>query len=138
VGQVVPPRATLDGRITGWYRIGPESGPLPADTRLDQIDPDETLYFHFVESRTVSIDIEIHLGMPGLEQARSRGAPVIRLRTPVATAVPIVTLVDSLASMFDLPAADWSANLDGLPMGPLQILEDRPVNHQSVLVVRRA
>ncbi|MDP2314744.1 MAG: hypothetical protein Q8P41_17705, partial [Pseudomonadota bacterium] len=127
VGQVVPLRVALDGRLLGWYRLGPASGPLPADTRLETLDPEQTLVFHFVESRIVTCDIEIH--------AADR---VTRLRAPVATATPVASLVDALAVLVDLPAGDWSAALDGVALEPFHILEDRPFGPRSVLAVKRA
>lgn len=127
VGQVVPLRISLDGRLVGWYRLGPASGPLPADTRLDKLDPEQTLVFHPVDSRYMPCDIEVH-GPDG----------VTRLRAPLATATPIVSLVDALAVLADLPAGDWVATLDGAALEPFNILEDRPLASRSLFVVKRA
>ena len=127
IGQVVPLRTGLDGRLLGWYRLGPASGPLPADTRLDALDPEQTLLFHFVESRLVTLDVEVHTA-----------AGPVRLRAPLASALPVASLVDALAALLDLPAADWVATLDGAALEPFHILEDRPLHARSALVVKRA
>jgi hypothetical protein len=126
VGQAVPLRTTLDGRVAGWYRLGPAAGPLPADTRLDTLDLEQTLVFHFVESRAVLLDVEV------------QGADVAaRLRAPVATAIPVATLVDALASLLDLPAADWVVQLDGVALEPFHVLEDRALTETSRLLLKR-
>ncbi|MFZ5481673.1 MAG: hypothetical protein ACOZNI_33225, partial [Myxococcota bacterium] len=126
VGQAIPLRTTLDGRVAGWWRLGPESGPLPADTRLDALDPEQTLVFHFVESHVVVVDVEV------------QGADVAaRLRAPVATGVPATSLLDALAGMLDLPAGDWIIALDGVALEPFHILSDRPLTDTSRLVLRR-
>jgi hypothetical protein len=125
VGQVVPLRTSLDGRLLGWYRLGPVAGPLPADTRLDTLDPEQTLIFHPIESRYVPCDIEVH----GPDR-------VTRLRAPLATATPIASLVDALAVMVELPPGDWVATLDGVALEPFHILEDRTLAARSLLVVR--
>jgi ABC-type nitrate/sulfonate/bicarbonate transport system ATPase subunit len=44
----------------------------------------------------------------------------VRLRAPLASALPVATLIDTLASLLDLPAADWVATLDGAPLDRTQ------------------
>ena len=108
--------------LAGWWRLGGPDGPLPADTRVDSLDPELTLSFHFVENRTLLLDVE---------------APGVRLRLPIATAVPVATLVDGLAGLLDLPPADWSLEVDGVALEPTHILEDRGVTGSSVLQLRK-
>lgn len=122
VGQAVPIRATPDGRLAGWWRLGPSEGPLPADTRVDTLDPEQNLLFHFVESRTLLLDVELG---------------TTRLRMPVATAVPVATLVDAFAALLDLPPGDWVLAIDGAALEPTHILEDRGVHAGSVLQLRK-
>ncbi len=127
VGQVVPMRVGLDGRAAGWYRLGPASGPLPPTTRLEQLDPEQLLLFHVIEGRILTLDIEVHTE-----------PSVVRLRAPVGTAIPAASLMDSLAALLDLPPADWQLVLDGVPLEPFDLLDDRPLQSDSRLVARRA
>jgi hypothetical protein len=117
-------RTTLDGRLAGWWRLGPAAGPLPADTRLDALDPEEPLLFHFVENQVRMVDLEVWAG-----------ATPTRLRAPLGTAVPVQSLVDALAVLLDLPAGDWVLVSDGAVLEANAILEDRP---SGGLVLRRA
>jgi hypothetical protein len=126
VGQVVPLRISPDGRVAGWWRLGPASGALPPDTKLDTLDPETPLFFHFVEARTLVLDVEI------------LGDTTLRLRTPVSTGVPIQSLVDAFTGMLDLPAGEWIATLDGAALEPFHVLDDRGVHGGSLLQVRRA
>jgi hypothetical protein len=132
VGHVIPMRTTLDGRVAGWYRIGPLAGPLPAETRVDQVDREEVLYFHFVESRSILVDLAIYVAND------TKRGPTHRLRAPVNTAVPIASLLDGVASMLDLAPGDWVASLDDQALSPWAILEDRPLGPLPRLVIRRA
>lgn len=124
VGRLIPARMSYDGRLLGWYRLGSANGPLPADTRLESVSTDEPLYLHFVESRSVSLWVEVQEGP--------------KLRLPVATAMPMNMLVDGLASMLDLPAGDWQVTLEGVTLGAFHILEDRNPPPDARLVLRRA
>jgi hypothetical protein len=75
----------------------------------------------------VTLDVEVHTP-----------AGPVRLRAPLASALPVATLIDTLAGLLELPAADWVATLDGAPLEPFHILDDRPLHARSALVVRRA
>ena len=111
VGEVVPLRVTTDGRLVGWYRIGPDSGPLPVDTRLESLDDEENYIFHPIENQLVNYDIE---------------AAGTRLRLPMGTAVPVVSLIDALATTLSLPGGDWTLSMDGITLEPFHILADHP------------
>jgi hypothetical protein len=124
-GRLVPPRISLDGRLLGWYRLGNAKGPLPADTRMESVSPEEALFLHFIPSRMLWLTIEIV-------------DPAIRMRSTVATAVPIASLLDGLAVSLDLAAGEWQASLDGVALSHHHILEDRPLLPESRLVIRRA
>jgi hypothetical protein len=118
-------RTTLDGRLAGWWRLGPASGPLPADTRLDALDPETALVFHFVESQLLDAVIEV------------RGDAPARLRAPVGAAVPVQSLTDAIATLLDLPPGDWALSYDGATLDPFHILADRGFRPGGVLVLTR-
>ena len=122
VGQMVPVRASPDGRLAGWYRLGPQTGPLAASTRLDSIAPEDTLYFHAVAGRIVPLPVEATVD-----------GRVLALTLPIHTAVPVVTLVDALCTMFSAPAGEWNLVLDGTQMDSSGILEDFALSADSSL-----
>jgi hypothetical protein len=123
VGQMVPMRATPDGRLTGWYRLGPAAGPLPASTRLDSIAAEEVLYFHGVPGQLLHLTVE------------AAGATLV---LPVHTAVPVATLIDALASILNLPAGDWNLQVDGATLDSSGILEDVALTPETRLTVVKA
>ena len=123
VGQMVPMRATPDGRLTGWYRLGPAAGPLPASTRLDSIAAEEVLYFHWVPGQLLHLTVE------------AAGATLV---LPVHTAVPVATLIDALASILNLPAGDWNLQVDGATLDSSGILEDVALTPETRLTVVKA
>jgi hypothetical protein len=120
VGQVVPLRTTPDGRLVGWYRLGPQSGPLPASTQLDAIKPEETLHFHLVAGQTLTLGVEATVD-----------GRTISLVVPMHTAVPAATLVDALCTMLGMPAGEWSLLVDGVQIEPSGILEDVAFHSES-------
>ena len=123
VGQMVPMRTTPDGRLTGWYRLGPVAGPLHASTRLDTIATDDVLYFHWVPGQLLNLTVE---------------AAGTTLMLPVHTAVPAATLVDALASIVNLPPGDWNLQVDGVTLDSSAILEDVPLTSESRLTIVKA
>ncbi len=127
VGQLVPLRATPDGRLSGWYRLGPVAGPLPASTRLSAINAEDTLYFHPVSGHTQPFGLDVAV------EGRA-----LSLTVPVHTAVPAATLVDALCTMLGLPAGDWNLQVDGAPVEPSGILEDHSITPESRLKLVKA
>jgi hypothetical protein len=121
VGQLVPIRTTPDGRLLGWYRLGPASGPLPPQMRLEELDEEGTYVCHFIENGWVRLDVQ---------------AGDTKLVLPVGTATPVASVVDGLAVLLNLPAGDWSAWLDGKALEPFEILADRPAGR--VLTLKKA
>ncbi len=123
VGQMVPIRMTADGRLAGWYRLGPSHGPLPPSTRLDTVPADEVLHFHFVPGRMLTLPVE---------------GPAGTVILPVHTALPGASLVDAIASLLNLPPGDWNLTLDGVALDASSILDDREIGPDSRLAVVRA
>jgi hypothetical protein len=123
IGRLIPARMSYDGTLLGWYRLGTQNGPLPADTRMESVSTEDPLYLHFVESRSVWLWVEVQEGP--------------RLRLPIHTALPMSMLMDGLASMLELPPGDWQISLDGVTLGAFHILEDRNPQPDARLIVRR-
>ena len=123
IGQVVPLRTTPDGRVAGWWRIGPEFGPLPVDMRLDELDDEETYTFHFVANETLFARVEVE------------GAGSMRLA--LGTGVPVVSLVDALGQQLDLPADAYALALDGVTLDSFHVLADHAYTPSSVVSLRK-
>jgi hypothetical protein len=124
VGTAAPIRATADGRMLGWYRLGTADGPLPADTRLESLDADALLHMHFVRSRSILLDVTV-----------TRPEGPVRLRLPGASAVPVATVLDAITATLDLAPGEWTISLDDRALDPFEILADRGVGDVVRLVV---
>lgn len=127
LGSVVPLRTDLAGRVTGWYRLAADGRRLTGECLMGSVDPGTVLDLVFVENRTILLDLEIRTGVG-----------TTRLRAPVGTAVPVVALVDHLASMFDLPEGEWRVLLKNRLLHPHEILADHDLRDGERLVVMRA
>lgn len=123
VGVLAPLPLGTEGRLSGWYRLGPESGPLPGDMRVGEVPADMPLHLHFVENRSVVMAVEVRTPVP------------VRMRLPLGTAVPLASVVDALTRLLQLPPGDWAASLDGLPLDGAAILADCTIEVDSQLVV---
>jgi hypothetical protein len=118
IGSLAPIRLTPDGRLDAWYRLGDTTGPAPADQRLDRYTEADVLVLHAIENRPHLVEVE---------------AEGTRLRTSVGTAVPVLSLIDGLAQLLDLPAGDWALLADGEPLDAFAILADRALPARLVL-----
>jgi hypothetical protein len=125
IGRMIPFRCSPDGRLTGWYRLGNTTEPLPADTRLESLNADDPLVLHPIEARILTLSLEI------------KTEPLLRLKIPISTATPCSALVDGLSAMLDLPVADWQLLVDGIVLGSHHILEDRIPTATTRLTLRR-
>ena len=113
LGNVLPVRTDLAGRITGWYRLEDEGRRVPASWKLEKLDPQKTYHLQFVQNEVRHADIEV----------QGAAAPA-RFVAPVGIAVPAVTLVDHLAAWLELPPGDWGLEMDGRPLAAYEILAD--------------
>ena len=127
VGNMLPVRTDLTGRLTSWYRLSNASGLLSPDTLLSSLDPEQPLVIETILNETRMVELRVV------------GASEHRFVTSVGTAVPIVTLIDHITAWLGLP--DGSYHLDG-PHGPLpphSILADLPgAAELPTLVLRRS
>jgi len=114
LGNVIPVRTDLTGRISCWYRLELEGERLDSRLRLEELDARKNHTLMCVLNTTIQADIEIV----------GTSTPT-RFVAPVGTAVPMVTLVDHLAAWLNLPAGEWYLDLDGDRMGAYEILSDR-------------
>jgi hypothetical protein len=113
IGNVLPVRTDLQGRVSGWYRLEVDGNRLAPGTLLSDLDPERPLVLVTVPNLVVMADVEVVGGT----------APV-RLVTPVGTAVPVASLVDHLTAWLALPAASWRLSLDGVALDAHGILAD--------------
>jgi len=111
IGSFVPLRVAVDGRVAGWYRLGPGDGPLPPDTRIGTLPTDLVLHFHPVTGPLYPVLLEVQGNI---------------LRLDLASWLPVQSLIDAVASMVDLPAADWSLWAGELRLPPSSLLLDLP------------
>jgi len=113
MGNVLPIKADLTGRLCGWYRLATDAGLLPAERRLRALDVEEVLTICYVPNGIVHADITVD----------GAGAP-LRFVSPMGTAVPVASMVDHLAGWLGLPAGDWQLHHDGERVQPHAILAD--------------
>ena len=92
VGELVSLRCAPDGRLLGWYRIGNDLGPLPADGKVGELDDDETYSLHFVENTLTWVSLQVN-GMA--------------IAWNVGLAVPVASLIDAAAVQFGLADGAW-------------------------------
>ena len=128
LGNVIPIRTDLTGRISGWYRLTLKDALVPPSRLLCELDVEAVYALRFVPNRIQHADIEIV----------GAAAPV-RLIAPVGDAVPAGTLVDHLAAWLSLPAGAWGLEVDGQLLSPFAILADLPAaaGMRRLKVVRR-
>jgi hypothetical protein len=111
--------------VSGWYRLGPASGPLPADTRLESLAADPVLHLHRVEARLVRARVTARTP----EGLRS-------IVTDVCTTVPASSLAAALAGMFEL-TGDWQIRAGDAVLGPFHVLADVNEDAQRTLSLER-
>jgi len=127
VGTMLPVRTDLSGRLTGWYRLADARGCLPSMDSLSGLGADAILDLEFVENTVVSLEIEVRTATGSLT-----------LRTQVGNAVPMASLTDHLASLFDLPEGDWRVLFRGRQLNPYEILADLEPRDGERIVVMKA
>ena len=112
VGNLVPVRTDLSGRLTGWYRLSSGEAPIPPDLKLEAVDPELPLVLHTVPN----IDLLVELTV--------RSDPEARFVAPMGSAVPVVTLVDHISAWLSLPPGTYRLVAPSGPLGPHSILAD--------------
>jgi hypothetical protein len=112
IGQVVPMRTAPDGRLLCWWRIGTAAGPLSPDMVIGDLDDEETYCFHPVPNELWPVAVQL----PGLEPRTMQ----------LGAGIPMVSLIDALGLELSLEPGDWSAAVDGVPIGLYHVLADRP------------
>ena len=117
VGNVVPIKTDLSGRLAGWYRLSKSQDLVPPASTMSTLDTDMVFTLKFIPNHQVYADIEV-LG----------AATPIRFVSPVGTAVPVVSLVDHLAAWLNLDAGDWRLSAGGRPLDSHAILSDLQPN----------
>ncbi len=113
VGNIVPVKLTAMGNLAGWYRLHGPKGKVPPLSLMGQLDVNQELTLEMVpnESRLRTVEVP------------EVGA---RLLTPVGSAVPMASLADHLAGLFDLPAGSRQVELEGAELNAWSILADLP------------
>ena len=104
VPNLVPVRVDLTGRLSGWYRLKVDGKPIPAGTRMGELDPEKPLLLYTVPNTTRLVELTIEGDRP------------VRMVAPMGVAIPVVSLVDHLTVWHGLSGAHqlWG------PAGPLE------------------
>ena len=118
-------RTDLSGRLTGWYRFKVDGKPVPAGTRLRELDPEKSLVIYTVPNTTRMVDLTVE------------GQQATRFMAPMGMAVPVVSLVDHITAWLGLPAGEYSLVGPDGPLGPHSILADLPERAAPLAVVLR-
>jgi hypothetical protein len=125
VGNMLPVRTDLTGRLTSWYRLSNASGLLPPDTLLSSLDPDQPLIIETVLNETRLVDLRVV------------GEPDHRFVAPMGTAVPVGTLVDHITTWLGLPEGSYSLHGPSGPLPPHVILADLAATAERLALVLR-
>jgi hypothetical protein len=112
VGNVVPVRTDLTGRLTSWYRLSNSGGPIAPDTSLSSLDADDPIV------------IETVLNGARLVELTVAGPSTHRFVAPVGTAVPVVTLIDHITRWLGLPDLAYQLHGPDGALSPHHILAD--------------
>ena len=126
VGNLVPVRTDLSGRLSGWYRISSGSTPVPPHQKLRELDPEQPLVLHTVPNLTRMVDLRVD------------GPTPARFMAPMGTAVPVVTLVDHITAWLGLPQGAYELVGPDGPLGAHAILADLGDGPDKLSLVIRA
>jgi hypothetical protein len=125
VGNLVPVKTDLSGRLAGWYRLHDAEGQLSPDSVLGDLAANTELVLHFVPNEIVNVEIVVE-----------ELDPPMRFVAPVGTATTIGSLMDHLAGWLGLPAGKRGLWVDGTLLGPHAILADVDVQEGAVMGLR--
>ncbi len=125
IGNLVPIKLSATGHLVGWYRLFGPKGRVPPLSLMGQLDASQELTLEMV---------------PNDSQLRLVEVPEVdaRMMTPVGSAVPLASLADHLASMFDLPPGNRQVEVEGAELNAWSILADLPdgMEGRSIRLVR--
>jgi hypothetical protein len=107
--------------LLGWYRIGNDLGPLPANGKVGDLDDDETYCLHLVENATSWVALEV--------EGR-------RVRWNIGMAVPVASLVDAAVHEFHLSDQPWQLWCGDRRFDDFEVLADHPDGLVHGLVLR--
>jgi hypothetical protein len=124
VGTVLPVRADLTGRVSGWYRLRSGDTRLPA-AMLAKDAPEGELLIEHVPNSLVHADVHVE-GASG----------PVRFVSPIGTAVPVLSLVDHLCAWLDLPAGAWQLHHGEQALASYLILDDLSPAADALLTLR--
>ncbi|MFT5679325.1 MAG: hypothetical protein ACI8RZ_000229 [Myxococcota bacterium] len=113
LGNIIPVRTDLTGRISGWYRLSLRETPVAPGQRMADLDDKQTYTLRHIPNTILHADISV-IG----------GEAPVRFVAPVGLAVPAVSLIDHLAAWLSLPAGDWELLADDVALSNYSILAD--------------
>lgn len=125
VGNVVPVRLDLQGRLVFGYRLGPESGPVPGSTLVSDFAEGSVLVLHPVPAEEVWVQIEVRSGTPA------------RFRVPLNLAMSAASVTDALAGWMQLPPGRWALRHKERVLSPHLLLVELPLQEDPSLVLAR-
>jgi hypothetical protein len=127
VGNVVPVRLDLQGRLLCGYRLGPETGPVSGDTSVGDFPEGSVLVLHPVPAEEIWVHIEV----------RSAAGIPDAFRVPVNLALSTSSMCDALASWLGLPPGRWSLRHKGRVLSPHLLLAELGLREEPSLVLAR-
>lgn len=125
VGNVVPVRLDLQGRLLFGYRLGPESGPAPGSTLVSDFEEGSVLVLHPVPAEEVWVQVEVRSGTPA------------RFRVPVNLAMSAASVTDALAGWMQLPPGRWALRHQERVLSPHLLLAELDLREEPSLVLAR-
>lgn len=127
VGNVVPVRLDLQGRLLCGYRLGPETGPVSGNTQVGDFKEGSVLVLHPVPAEEIWVHIEV----------RSAAGIPDAFRVPVNLALSTSSVCDALASWLELPPGRWSLRHQGRVLSPHLLLAELELREEPSLVLAR-
>lgn len=127
VGNVVPVRLDLQGRLLCGYRLGPETGPVSGDSSVGDFPQGSVLVLHPVPAEEIWVHIEV----------RSAAGIPDAFRVPVNLALSTSSMCDALAGWLGLPPGRWSLRHQGRVLSPHLLLAELGLKEEPSLVLAR-
>lgn len=124
LGSLVPVRTDLTGRVLGWWRLADDAGRVAADATMGDLAARAPLVLEFVPSQLQMVDLTVH-----------HGDVPTRFSCPMASALPVASLVDHLCGWLELPAGSWRLDHRGAALGAHAILCDMSTEPNTPLAL---
>ena len=115
------------GQLTGWHRLQQGGQTWYGNALTDQLNPSDPLTFEFVENQQECIQFEHH----------TRDG-IISFELVVGLATTVQFILKEIRNRRALTEPDWGLWINGIELGPWQLLSDyAPFNWTRIVLRQR-